>query len=486
MGAPMCEGATSPAPRSAQDGSPQASAALETYQHHVKQVMDAASWPWPEHVMLQREKQPRFVHTVQDFLHELQYGCHLDEIVVFPGGVKAAEQSTAIHPDIREALKLGEDDQAQTAYDVIGRMSAAGTLETFKGKVNYRKSLSDRKDTPAGGSSNSGLTKKWEDLQRKCPEDMRSTVYLAEIRRLQAQLVESGLRHKRKSTMTTTMRERAHLLGMDVKTMLFWDDFSEGFFIGGGNSSYGLHVDCIPTSNVGTVFAGHKLLAIWNYGDGTKRVMKDHFRNHFASPLVPSQVQALESACAVALAPPGSLYIFSGAQAHAVCNVGFSAPILLNHGGFAPPMPSLVVSSYEAFVGMHQRHADVMAMGLKKLDGDSESDTDLEEFHDEIIDNVTVIAERLVKGRLADNDTARSMLSVLATSNPRIKEAVNHCEDTAVDDSDEDTCKSKRRRQYRDGIASSTDCGSRNSGASPTPSSSASAAQLDDQTVVGK
>jgi len=485
MGAPMCEGATALAPKAAQDASPQASAASENYQHHVRQVMDAASWPWPEHVMLQREKQPRFVHTLQDFLHELQHGCHLDEIVVFPGGVQAAGQGTAIHPDIRDALRFGEDDQARTAYDVLGRMSAAGTLETFKGKVNYRKSLSDRKDTPAGGSGNSGLTKKWEDLQMKCPEDMRSTVYLAEIRRLQAQLVDSGLRHKRKSTMTTTMRERAHLLGMDVRTMLFWDDFSEGFFIGGGNSSYGLHVDCIPTSNVGTVFAGHKLLAVWSYGDGTKRVLKEHFRGHFASPLDPSQVQALESACAVGLAPPGSLYMFSGVQAHAVCNVGFSAPILLDNGGFAPPLPSLVVSSYEAFVGMHQRHADVMTMGLKKLEDDSESDTDLEEFQDEIVDNVKVIAGRLVKGRLADSDPARSILSVLATSNPRIQEVVSRCEDTAVDGSDEDVCKSKRRRQHRDGIAGSTDCGSTNSGASPTPSSSASG-QLDDQTVMGK
>lgn len=469
MGAPLYEGVRTLASKAEHDCSLQASTASETYQQHLRQVMAAASWPWPEHVMLQREKQPRFVHSVKDFLHELQYGCHLDEIVVFPGGVQAIGQNTAMHPDIRDALRLGDDDQARNAYDVIERMSATGVLHEFKGKVNYRKALSDRKDTPAGGSGNSVLAKKWEDLHLKCPEDMRSTVYLAEIRRLKAQLMESGLRHKRKSTMTTTMRERAHLLGMDVKTMLFWDDFSEGVFIGGGNSSYGLHVDCIPTSNVGTVFAGHKLLALWRYGDSTKTVMKDHFRSHFASPLDPSQVQALESACAVVLAPPGSLYIFSGAQAHAVCNVGLSSPILRNSAESAPPLPSLVVSSYEAFVGMHQRHADVMAMGIKKVEDDSESDTDLEEFHDEVLDNVKVIARRLQKGSLADNDPARSTLSILATFNPRIQEAMSHSEDASNGESDEDTCKSKRRRQYQDGISGSTDSGSAKSTTSSAP-----------------
>merc|ERR1712032_147601 len=132
-------------------------------------------------------------------------------------------------------------------------------------------------------------------------------------------------------------------------------------------------------------------------------------------------------------APPGSLYIFSGAQAHAVCNVGFSAPVSLNNGGSATPLPSLAVSSYEAYVGVNQRHAEVMAMGLRKLEDDSESDSDLEEFQDEILENVKDLAGHLWKGRpAADNEPVRSMLSTLGTFSSRIQEAVSHCEDISA------------------------------------------------------
>jgi hypothetical protein len=64
------------------------------------------------------------------------------------------------------------------------------------------------------------------------------------------------------------------------------------------------------------------------------------------------------SACRVALAPPGSVYLFSGANAHAVCNVGWSAPSPL-----APqPRRCVCVASYEALVGLHERHAAVLAV----------------------------------------------------------------------------------------------------------------------------
>merc|ERR1719450_1479063 len=113
---------------------------------------------------------------------------------------------------------------------------------------------------------------------------------------------------------------------MDVKSMTFWDDFSEGTFIGAGSTSYDLHVDIIPTSNVGSVFAGHKMLALWSFPDGTRDVMSRHYREHFANPLTEDQVHALEAASCVALAPPGSIYVFSGAGAHTVCNIGLGPP----------------------------------------------------------------------------------------------------------------------------------------------------------------
>ena len=41
----------------------------------------------------------------------------------------------------------------------------------------------------------------------------------------------------RKSTLSYTMRER---LGMD--DMIYWDDYSEGLFIGGHNTAYSHHI----------------------------------------------------------------------------------------------------------------------------------------------------------------------------------------------------------------------------------------------------
>jgi len=424
--------------------------AKAAYVQHVRQVMDAAGWPWPEHLLLREGHMPRFVNSLPEFIQELQLGCHMDQIVVFPGGLRAIGQHNAVCPQFQAALNLeDQSSECSTAYDVLERLAAAGALPELKGKVGYRPAAANRRDISAGGSANACLVGKWEALREKCPQEARLTVYLCEVRRLEPQPVEHGLRRKRKSTMQTTMRERMHKLGMDVQSMLYWDDYSEGFFVGANGSGYDLHTDCIPTSNIGSVFAGHKLLAIWGYPDETNAVKRDHRREHFVPELSQSQVQALERTCCMALAPPGSLYVFSGANAHAVCNVGFGAP----PPGGGLPRPSLVASSYEAYVGLHIRHAEVLQ---ETCEGCEEDDSDMEDFQDEVASAARGIAVQLLKGKVAEEEAARRVVSFLRSRSARVQKAVREVEERMGATIESSLPKRRRRHSRREGSGQST------------------------------
>jgi len=432
MGVPPSNGTNGESPRGS------AEKALEDYVRHTKQVMEAASWPWPEHVLLQPKKMPRFVTTPAEFLRELQLGNHMNEIVVFPNGLRAIGQDRAVGAEIAKALGLEEQPPtAKTAYEVLERLADSGVLQSLKGKVAYRCKAEDRRDVPAGSSLNGSIAPKWEVLKEQCPEASHSSVYVSELRLLEAQRLEQGKR--RKSTMQTTMRERAQQLGLQVENFLHWDDYSEGFFMGADNSGYGLHVDCIPSSNVGSVFAGHKLLAVWSYGEESRAVMKSHSRQLFVDPLSRPQVCALERACAVAIAPPGSIYVFSGASAHAVANVGFTAPT-----DGCPPRPSMVASSYEAFVGLHPRHAEVLVEACADA---PDSDSDIEDFQDEVASQVKGMAWRLINNHIAEEDAARKAITLLRERCPRIGSVVEGLDEQL--ESLLDSCPRKRRR-WRD------------------------------------
>eukprot|EP00405_Crypthecodinium_cohnii_P022995 CAMPEP_0206480312 /NCGR_PEP_ID=MMETSP0324_2-20121206/37196_1 /ASSEMBLY_ACC=CAM_ASM_000836 /TAXON_ID=2866 /ORGANISM="Crypthecodinium cohnii, Strain Seligo" /LENGTH=479 /DNA_ID=CAMNT_0053957029 /DNA_START=264 /DNA_END=1703 /DNA_ORIENTATION=+ len=391
--------------------------AAAAYQNQVSQVMEAAGWPWPASVLQDPSKQPRFVHSVPEFLRELQLGNHLDQVVVFPGGAEAMQQSEVLDPDIAEAVGIpfSSTSSASSAYEVLERLANKGAVDRLKGKVMYHfPGSTERKGRSAGGTGNTVLRPKWDALQGDCPEAARSSVYLAEVRQCHPQPCDDGLRKKRKSTLAKTMRERCHTIGADVRKMLFWDDYSEGLFVGGNFSTYDLHVDCIPSSNVGTVFRGHKLLAIWRHGQDTKRVMRDHFREIFSPPISDAQTKALERACCVAMAPPGSIYVFSGTNAHTVCNVGFtsSTPTL-------PPQPCLCISSYEAFINLHTRHADVALAACEDYDS---SDEDMEDFEEEVGEAIAMILDRSKDDGLSEIDAAaRQTADYVLQRNPRIK-----------------------------------------------------------------
>lgn len=420
--------------------------------------MQAAEWPWPEDVVLDPAKQPRFVTSVDEFFYELQYGCHMDQVVVFPDGVRLLGQQDVVHPEIATALALGDDSaRARNAYEVLERLERTGLLDAIKGKVTYQNHGASRREATAGGSANACMRGKWEALQRECPRDSRSSVYCAELRLLKSYPVENGLRSKRKSTLRRTMRECVHESGVDVRKMLFWDDFSEGFFVGGHLSGYDLHTDCIPTSNVGSVFSGHKLLAIWDAQDGTRRIMRDLRRELFVPPLGDDLLAGLGRACCIAMAPPGSVYIFSGTNAHAVCNVGFSSA-----ADGATPERCLCVSSYEAFVGLHREHADVL---VRTCNGaDSDSDEDIVDFEEEVALNVRTCVRSMKESRQGQDEVAQDTVEhVLATSS-----RISRCYEEEVA-REERALKSKRRRVAGDSRSSTSPSSSPGSDTSDDP-----------------
>jgi hypothetical protein len=57
--------------------------------------------------------------------------------------------------------------------------------------------------------------------------------------------------------------------------------------VGGDQAGYKIHVDCIQTSNIGSMYAGHKLLAIWKYPKASYDVLEQHLDTHFVPPLSP-------------------------------------------------------------------------------------------------------------------------------------------------------------------------------------------------------
>lgn len=269
----------------------------EAYRAHVRQVMDAAGWHWPEHLLLDPARGPRFLGSAAELLHELQLGTHMDEVLVLPDGVEKLGGS-ALDPRIQQALSIAgtddEDDKAKTtpattAYQVLERLSHMGLLGELRGKISFRLDPNERKEERASGGPS--LLAQWQSLAIECPEDMRHTVYVSEMRRLEARQHSnpgrSDTRRWRKTSMMRTMRESAVALGLDARDMLYWDDYSEGSFIGGDQAGYKIHVDCIQTSNIGSMYAGHKLLAIWKYPKASYDVLEQHLDTHFVPPLTP-------------------------------------------------------------------------------------------------------------------------------------------------------------------------------------------------------
>ena len=120
--------------------------------------------------------------------------------------------------------------------------------------------------------------------------------------------------------------------------MPYWDRYDEGVFVGATFGGSPLHVDQILWSNAGKNLLGHKLLAIWPYGEASRSTFDEHHYRLFLPPLRPSEAQALEACCSVALLGPGDVVVFHGGNAHMALSVS----------------SGLSVTAYESFVNLHE------------------------------------------------------------------------------------------------------------------------------------
>lgn len=451
---------------------------MTEYSRCLQRLLDGLNetgqeFPWPVELLTRHNKQPHLMASATQFVTALRRGHHMDQIVVLLDGVKRLQQHDALPAAFHAAFR-----NSHTAMDTLATMEPE-LLASLKGNAYVQHRPTDDSDddkderdtsTDSSGSpsrsrasspsSPTSPSRPSADV-RSCVDDCirpdngkrdlkstlnelntlskeeKSRVYVSEIRRLHRQKSRHGT--TRKSSLLSTMRER-----LGESEMMYWDDYSEGLFIGGHNTAYSLHVDQLQTSNIGTQFYGHKLLAIWAYPDATHKVLDSHFRSVFAPPLSRSQLKALEAAVCIALVPPGAVWFFSGANAHAVCNIGLDyANTQDNHTTSNPdsesttPIRSVCVNSYEAFVGNHPVHLKAMlATNTAPLhwDGCWMHDDDYDDFKED----VTSMFDK----RLADLHTQ----TFVPGARSSLCEALRMTLDSSLLTDEEEVERSKKRR----------------------------------------
>jgi hypothetical protein len=124
--------------------------------------------------------------------------------------------------------------KCRTTYEALESLQQRGLLENLAGRVTYRRENA-RRETRAKGRRNC-MADQFARLVDDCPVNDRVTVYAAEIRRRSPECRPDASRQWRKSTLATTMRERVETLGVDTRDFLYWDDYSEGTFLGGSGA----------------------------------------------------------------------------------------------------------------------------------------------------------------------------------------------------------------------------------------------------------
>lgn len=189
------------------------------------------------------------------------------------------------------------------------------------------------------GKSLYSLEEKWTELQ-KLPDVPDKHMYIAEMRKLDK--YKHPLTGEWVKTVVDTDMKDTVPPYWDFM-MPYWDRFDEGVFVGGPLSGSPLHVDQVQWSNIGKNWDGCKLMALWKYGTDSHDFLDKHLRKLFVNTDDQEEMNQLLHACKIVIAQPGDLFIFSGANPHAVMCMG----------------DSLSMTGYESFVNLNPVHAQV-------------------------------------------------------------------------------------------------------------------------------
>lgn len=236
---------------------------------------------WPLDVLQDPGKQPRTVGSAQEFVHELFFGDHLDEIVVLKNGVHLLNQADAVPQPIVDAAK--------GASTVRAFLSGLGEeqLSTHNGRIYY---LGDVEEKGLDQVRKNKAGEECANLQQKLAavneleEAGDASMYIAELRRT------TKFRHPRDNhwAKTALTQDVKDYVGVErAELMPYWDRYDEGVFVGGAGSGSAMHVDQIGWSNIGKNWTGHKLVAIWPYGAASNRALDSHLDVLFVRPSAP-------------------------------------------------------------------------------------------------------------------------------------------------------------------------------------------------------
>lgn len=253
-------------------------------------------------------KQPHICQSLDEFEDLVLYGQHIDRIIVLKDGTRRLQQQSALPDNVLDAAR-GET----CVRSFLRRLAVSSPLEELGGRLycTPEGSRDEKELTKRDGKELTHLADKWAALPEAAPG--KSRVYLGELRR------RTKYRHPQDGRWAKTLlsRDICDWLGRQrAEAMPYWDRYDEGVFVGATYGGSPLHVDQVNWSNLGKNFLGHKLLAIWKYGQGSKAMFDEHAYSLFTPPLSEAENAALESAAQVALLGPGDIVVFSGGNAH--------------------------------------------------------------------------------------------------------------------------------------------------------------------------
>ena len=200
---------------------------------------------WPMDLLLDPAKQPRAVGSAEEFVHELFFGDHLDQIIVLKNGVELLQQADAVPQAILTA--------AASQATVRGFLGALGDdmLTSHNGRVYYAdetgRFLDQLRKDPETELELKNLHEKFSAVNKeKAAGD--ASMYIAELRRTEKFRHPSD-NHWAKTALTADVKDYVGVERADL--MPYWDRYDEGVFVGAAGAGSAMHVDQVGWSNIG-------------------------------------------------------------------------------------------------------------------------------------------------------------------------------------------------------------------------------------------
>ncbi|CAE7248843.1 XRCC6 [Symbiodinium sp. CCMP2592] len=262
---------------------------------------------WPVELLEDPQKQPRLVHSPEEFARALLLEDHLEDVVILQDGLKRAglAESEALPPWLSKALDDAEGSVLQCLRQLEPAELAAhkAALEFPDDRGVQREALPRPypfclwDDTGATKlPESSALPEAWRDLSQRlvAAEALKakgeldeSHLYVCELRRLRERAANEAAAGYgcTEPTKSLCQRHARDWFGELSRWTLYWNCYDDGIFIGGRGSGKGLHVDQVLWSNIGKQWRGYKLMVTWPAGHLTAVCSKVHvcMRHHFTS-----------------------------------------------------------------------------------------------------------------------------------------------------------------------------------------------------------